>query len=108
MIRQTTEERNGAVVLDVAGEIDLECSPAFRDNLFGAFRRKPAAVIVHLAEVAYMDSSGVAILVEGIQESRRTGIPLRLAAPSATVRGILDLARLTQYFDIRPSVESAL
>lgn len=104
MMKCQSENRNGSIVITLEGEVDLESSPQFRDALMTAFGRGAGTVAVQLAAVQYMDSSGVAVLVEGIQESRRRKVGYVLVAASEPVRGILDLAKLTSYFEFREAI----
>lgn len=84
----------------LAGEIDLERSPEARKVLLAAVRGgKP--VTVDLADVSYMDSSGIASLVEALQQANTRGVEFALDRVSGQVARILALARLDQVFTIR-------
>ena len=61
-------------------------------------------VIVDLSDVKYMDSSGVASLVEGLQHAKKLGQDFVLAAPTGSVLGVIKLARLDKVFRIVASV----
>ncbi len=94
-------ERDGdAVIVSPTGDVDLHRSPAFRERLKKAVEGKPRRLIVNLAEVPYMDSSGVATLVEAMQIARRQSMTLVLCGVQARVRSILEIARLDQLFKI--------
>ena len=62
------------------------------------------AVGVELSQVTYMDSSGIAALVEGFQTARSKGLKFALVSASSPVRSVLSLARLDKVF---PMVDSA-
>ena len=66
------------IIVRPHGDVDLSTSPDLRAALQEAFTRKPAKVVVDLSGVAYMDSSGVATLVEALQNARRSGSRLVL------------------------------
>ena len=55
----------------------------------------------YLSQVGYIDSSGIAALVEGFQNARGRGQPFELAAVSPSVLAVLKLARLDRVFPIR-------
>lgn len=93
-------EADGRSTLYLAGEIDLERSPAAREALLAAVR-KGRPVVVDLAEVSYMDSSGIASLVEAYQAARRRGIEFSLTGVGDAVHKVLRLARLDQVLPIR-------
>lgn len=100
-------EKQGASIVVFNGEIDLESSPAARKTLLKCFDTA-ANVIVDLSGVTYIDSSGVASLVEALQAAKKNGSQLSLAAVSEPTRRVLELARLDRVFTIYSSVDEAL
>jgi len=106
-VREVRWEGDAAVVA-AAGEIDLNASPAFQQALLALLDRRPAALVVDLAGVSYMDSSGVASLVKVLSRARTAGIRLVLAALTARVRSVLEITRLDTVFEICDTVEEAL
>jgi anti-sigma B factor antagonist len=100
------EEQNGLVV-SLSGDVDLDSSPRAREVLLDCVGRK-TRVVVDLSEVAYMDSSGVASLVEALQTAKRNGSFFALAAVQGTALRVLELARLDRVFKIFASVEEGL
>ena len=97
-----------AAVVDVAGEIDLNCSLDFQQALLRLMDAHPSRIVINLAGVSYMDSSGVASLVKLLSRVRKSGLSLRLAAMNDRVRSVFEITRLDSVFDIRPSEEEAL
>ena len=65
-------------------------------------------VLVDLSGVGYIDSSGVASLVESLQSARKTGSNLILVAVSEGARRVLELARLDKVFTICDTVEDGI
>ena len=100
-------EKQGASIVIFNGEIDLESSPAARKTLLKCFDTA-GNVIVDLSGVTYIDSSGVASLVEALQAAKKNGSQLTLAAVSEPTRRVLELARLDKVFTIYSSVDEAL
>lgn len=99
-------EEGEIAVITLKGDIDLEHSARMRQNLLdtlGNFR----AVIVDLAGVTMIDSSGVASLLEGFQEARKKGKDFILAAPGEPVMRVLTLARLDMVFQVADDVTAA-
>lgn len=92
------EQGNHCIVM-AKGEIDLYSSPQLRDAILKACKAGQDKVGVNLSEVAYMDSSGVATLVEGLQASGGADSFL-LVAPSQSVLKVLQLSRLDSVFTI--------
>ena len=96
-----------ATLVQVSGEVDMSNSPQVRDTLIGLTQKRVPAILVDLGGVTYMDSSGIATLVEGLQEAMGYGGKFRLAALSPKVRQVFDLARLTDVFEIFPDLAGA-
>jgi anti-sigma B factor antagonist len=98
-----------ALITVVRGEIDLHNSPKLRVRLLHLLEEcTPSKLILNLAEVPYMDSSGVAVLVEMLRRLRKTQGSVILAALQPRVRGILEIAQLTTVFPIVPDEAAAL
>jgi len=96
----STKELGKATLVQVSGEVDMSNSPKVRETLMGLTKRKVPAILVDLGGVSYMDSSGIATLVEGLQEAMGYGGKFRLAALTPKVRQVFELARLTDVFEI--------
>lgn len=100
-------EREGRVVVAFSGDIDLQSSPQARQVLLEAVDRG-RSVLVDLSSVSYIDSSGVASLVESFQKARKSGQGYVLVSLSEGARRVLELARLDKVFTICTTVEEAL
>lgn len=97
---------DGWIILDVHGEVDLSWSQQVRRDVLDALASSPA-LAVELSAVSYIDSSGIAALVEGFQQARARGQRFALVAPSASVTSVLELARLDRVFPIYASLDAA-
>jgi anti-sigma B factor antagonist len=94
-------ERHGnAEILRPQGEIDLNVSPSFRKVLLECLNQG-RDVVVDMAGVAYIDSSGIASLAEALHTSRRRGRHLALARLPESALKVLRIARLDQVFPIQ-------
>ena len=104
-----TRHSGTATILDISGDIDLYNSPELRKALLETLRGARAArVIVNLKAVRYIDSSGVASLVEGLKVSRELGSRLMLFGLSQAAREVLELSRLIRVFEVYENEEQAL
>lgn len=101
-----TRTVGAATVIAPQGDVDLTGSPALRAELKKA--AGAGKVVIDLGKVSYMDSSGVATLVEAMQTARRNKSALVLCALTERVRSILHIARLDAFFTILPTVDDAL
>jgi anti-sigma B factor antagonist len=89
--------------IKVIGQVDLYTSPELRKAILNGTDNIDKKVLVDLSEVEYMDSSGVATLVEGLRSSIRNKKEFFLLSPSPAVRKVLNLARLESVFRILES-----
>jgi len=102
-------ETTGTVTVIIPlGDIDLSKSSDLRNALQLVLKENPSKIIVDLSQVPYMDSSGVATLIEGLQLSQQSNIEFVLCALTEGVQSIIELARLDQIFIILDSREQAL
>jgi len=92
-----SEVHDGYALVRLSGEVDLSWSQAVRRAVLDALAGH-AAVGVDLSAVSYIDSSGIAALVEGFQQARAHGGRFVLVAVSDAVRAVLELARLDRVF----------
>jgi anti-sigma B factor antagonist len=95
-------------VLPLEGEIDLHVSPNLTAALNRMIDKKPKQLVVDLSRVTYIDSAGLAALIEGMQKVEAYGGKLALAGLQEPVRSIFEIARLDQVFRIFPDVDAAL
>jgi anti-sigma B factor antagonist len=94
-------------IVALSGDVDLDSSPQVRSVLLESVRAKHG-VLVEMSAVSYIDSSGVASLVEAYQSARRGSTTFALVAVSDAAMRVLELARLDQVFSIHESVSEAL
>jgi anti-sigma B factor antagonist len=99
----STSEYGGHVVVALRGELDIAGVAA---ALAAVAARKPE-IVVDLAGLEFIDSSGVAALALGRQHARHAGGDLLLAAPRQQVLRVLTLTRLIDVFPVHASVEEA-
>jgi anti-anti-sigma factor len=95
-------------ILPLEGEIDLHVSPNVAETLRAMTRKKPRRLVIDLTRVTYVDSSALAVFIEGKQRVEAYGGKFALAGLHDDVRTILEMAKLDQIFRIFPDVDSAL
>jgi len=107
---QLRARRQGkTTIFDVSGDIDFANSGEVRKSvLHEILESRAARVVVNLSQVGYIDSSGVASLVEGLKASRDLGSRFILFGLSASAREVLQLSRLIKVFEIYDNEELAL
>jgi anti-sigma B factor antagonist len=102
-MKHSVRDEGGTAVVAFDGDVDLDQSPAARKVLLECVGQG-RNVVVDMSRVAYIDSSGIASLVEALQSARRKGTTFALAAVSESARRVLELARLDKVFVIHRTV----
>jgi anti-sigma B factor antagonist len=98
-----------ATIFDISGDIDLANSPEVRKALLHEVRdNRRSRVVLNLSAVRYIDSSGVASLVESLKASRDIGSRFILVGLSGPAREVLQLSRLVKVFEIYETEVEAL
>jgi anti-sigma B factor antagonist len=109
MAMQVNREQVGTtVVLSVEGSVDIYSSPELRGELKVALEKKAPRIVVDLEGVSFVDSSGLATLIEALQRVNGYTGKLLLCNLSPTVLGVFQLANLDNIFQIRPTRAAAL
>ena len=99
---------SGVVILIPTADIDMSRSPILRTAIKGALKPGLDRLVIDLSEVQYMDSSGLATLVEAMRIAKTQSIALHLAAMTTKVRAIFEIARLDAFFSIKETRQEAL
>jgi len=108
-VKISTRRLDKTTIFDVSGDIDFVNSPEVRQSVLREIREsRTARVIVNLRQVRYIDSSGVASLIEGLKASRDLGSRFILIGLSASAGEVLRLSRLIKAFEIYDNEEQAL
>jgi anti-sigma B factor antagonist len=97
----TREEREGAVVVKLKGEVDMRSSPELRAALVALTKQKTPTVVVSLAEASYVDSSGIATLIECLKNVHHYQGRFLLVGVNDDIYPVFELAHLTQVFEMR-------
>jgi len=95
-------------ILPLEGEIDSHVSPRIATELRAVIKDKPEKIVIDLSKVPYIDSSGLAVLMDGMQKVEAYRGKLYLVGMQETVRVIFETSRLDQAFRIRPNIADAL
>ena len=95
-------------VLPLAGEIDLNVSPGIAAELRALIKQNPEKLVIDLSGVSYIDSSGLAMLIDAMQRVEAYRGKLYLAGMQPAIQIIFETSRLDQAFRIRRSVADAL
>ena len=102
------ENKNGLTVCHVEGEIDINSSPAIKKAFDRILSAKTPKIIVNLSKVTYVDSSGLATLVEILKNMRSYGGRLRLTNLSSKIKSLFEITKLEKLFEIMADEEEAI
>jgi anti-sigma B factor antagonist len=95
-------------ILDCTGEVDLYSSTRLREALMKSIQSGGPSVLINMKDVGYIDSSGIATLVEALQLTRQTQTRFGLFALRSNARSVLELSRLDKVFNIFEDEREAL
>jgi anti-sigma B factor antagonist len=108
-VQISARHSDSTTIFDISGDIDLANSPEVRKALLREVREKRTPrVVMNLSKVRYIDSSGVASLVEGLKASRDLNLRFILFGLSASAREVLQLSRLLKIFEVYDDEDQAL
>jgi anti-sigma B factor antagonist len=108
-VKISSRRLDKTTIFDVSGDIDFANSPELRQSVLREIREAHTPrVVINLSKVHYIDSSGVASLVEGLKASRDLGSRFILIGLSTSAREVLQLSRLLKVFEIYENEEQAL
>ncbi len=102
----STRECDGQVIVALRGVLDVADAASVAAALTAAAASE-RDIIIDLAGLEFIDSSGVAALVRGRRQARYAGGELLLAAPQQQVLRVLTLTRLLDVFPVHASVAEA-
>ncbi len=102
------ELKKDVALISIKGEIDMLTSPEVRDALLPFFDKDVKGIVVDLSDVAYMDSSGIATMVEGLQWSRAKNKKFILTGLAPKVMDVFVLTNLKDAFEFSPGIDSAI
>jgi len=108
-VQISARHQGKTTIFDISGDIDFANSREVRQSVLREIQESRAVrVMVNLSQVSYIDSSGVASLVEGLKASRDLGSRFILFGLSTSAREVLQLSRLIKVFEICDNEEQAL
>ena len=94
-------------VLRVKEGLDMSNASTFRRMLQTEVGRARRGLVLQLAEVPFIDSSGIAVLIEGLKWSRKRMLPYVLTQLTPAVQMVIELARLDNFFTIAENLDAA-
>ena len=108
MLEIQTKSQKDATIIEINGDVDLYSSPQVRKIILDQINRKVPVLLINLGGVTYMDSSGIATLVEGLQLMNEYKGKMCIFNVHGVVHDVFELSRLDKVFKIYNSESEAL
>lgn len=102
-----TEQKNGVCRIALSGEVDVYTSPQLKQELVDAIETGCIDLVVDLEKVAFIDSSGLGVLVSGLRRVKERSGTMRLVCTRDNILKIFRITGLDKVFPIFPSYEAA-
>jgi anti-sigma B factor antagonist len=104
-----SQEKSGdTLICAVEGEIDIGSSGELRKALDGIIKGNEKKVLIEFSNVAYIDSSGLATLIEMFQRLKKIGGQMRLSGMNQKIKNAFEITKLHKLFEIFENKEAAL
>lgn len=97
-----------AVIVEVVGEVDVYTAPRLKDRLLQLERDGMHSLVVDLAQVGFIDSVGLGVLIGALRRARAGGGTLVLSGPNPRIRRILDITGLSSAFTVVADVDEGV
>lgn len=103
----SSEARDGALVVRAVGDIDLASAPVLHAAIVEAWQ-PPQPLVVDATDVAFIDSTGLGVLVAAVQRTRDEGGQVAIAVTADRVRKVLSITGLDAFVAVHPTVAQAV
>lgn len=99
---------DGVLVINLQGEVDVYTAPQLKQEIIDQLGAGANQIVVNLAGVQYLDSTGLGVLIGGLKRAREKDGELTLICPNQRIYRIFEITGLSKIFDIYQSEEEAL
>ncbi|MDZ4816250.1 MAG: STAS domain-containing protein [Verrucomicrobiota bacterium] len=104
----TLREDSGVQVIEAKGELDLAHAPKIRILFDQIVSKKASPVLVNFSGITYIDSSGVATIIDAMQRTKKYKGTLALCGVNQVVKSVLEIAKVYSLFTIFPDEATGL
>ena len=102
-----SQKKDNVRTISIEGDVDMYSSPKLREKIAQFTKEKIPVIMIDMKNVYYMDSSGLATFVEGMQNVKKYKGKFMLCGLQTLVYDVFKLTKLENYFDIYEDEESA-
>jgi anti-sigma B factor antagonist len=103
-----TRTQGAHTVLEVSGEVDVYTAPGLRDRITDLLDAGQHLMVIDLGGVEFLDSTGLGVLVAGLNRAREVGGSLVLVCPQERVLKLFRITGLDEVFTVHGTVDEAL
>jgi anti-anti-sigma factor len=103
----TLRERDGAAVLALHGDVNASAEAALQGAYADATSGDPSAVVLDFADVDYINSTGIALIVGLLAQARAREVEVRASGLSDHYREIFEITRLADFMTIEKEEDHA-
>jgi anti-anti-sigma factor len=93
---------DGVVTVTLVGELDLASVPVLEQRLEAIERERAGRIVIDLAGVSFIDSSGLRVLLLAAGRAREGEYELRLTQPTDAVRRVLEMTGALDLLRLQP------
>lgn len=101
------EHKGVLAVVQCSGSLDASTVAQFKEMIYPVVQAGAHRVILDAQRLLFIDSVGLGMLISLARKLREKGGEVKIASPSADVRSIFDITRLTRLFDLCESTDDA-
>ena len=102
------DERDGCEILSVRGDVDAHTAPELRAALDDVLAAGTSRLVVDLAGVDLLDSTGLGVLLGTVTRMREAGGELRVSCPDPNVRRVFEITGVIGFVQVDDSCEAAI
>ncbi|PIU41914.1 MAG: anti-sigma factor antagonist [Candidatus Omnitrophica bacterium CG07_land_8_20_14_0_80_42_15] len=103
-----TEDKNGIIICYLEGELNLNTAPQLKKAFEKLISEKQKKIVINFTDLSYIDSSGLATLVEIFKKLRAYGGVMKLVNLSTKIKSLFEITKLEKLFEIIDNEEKAI
>nr|CAA9364254.1 MAG: hypothetical protein AVDCRST_MAG46-3571 [uncultured Nocardioidaceae bacterium] len=100
--------RSGSALIDLVGDVNGQAAGALESAWKQATHQRPHAVVLNFERAGFINSTGIALIVELLASARKQRIPVRAYGLTDHYREIFEITRLADFLAINPDEDSAV
>jgi anti-sigma B factor antagonist len=105
---ELVSQDQGAALVTIQGRLDAAAAPTFKQRITDVISQGNVRLVLHIAHVSFMDSTGLGALVSAFKAARKANGDISIVAPSPQVQKLFKLTAMDRVFRIFQSQHEAL